>query len=202
MNSISLCRYVRRARLIFASVSAAMLLPTAAHAAFHAWQIRELYTNLDGSTQFIELFTTAGSQQFTNGQIIQVTEQATGTTHTFMFPSNTPDPTDNHAILIATSDFVSLGGPTPDFILPMEFLFSGASTMEFVGTIQGPFSYSGLPTDGINSLAIPGMTTQTNNPENYKGAMGSVPEPAAWSMLAVGGLVLCFLLRRRATSGR
>ena len=198
MNSIRLCRYVRRARLLFTLAFAAVLLPAAAPAAFHAWQIRELYTNLNGSTQFIELFTPSGGQQFTFNQTIQVTEQATGITHTFTFPSNTPDPTDNHAILIGTSNISMMGGPVPDFILPANFLFSGASTMEFVGTLQGSFNYSGLPTDGTMSLEIPSETTQVNSPQNYAGMVGSVPEPATWSLLGLSGLGFCFLLRRRA----
>lgn len=199
MNSPSPCRNGGRARLFLASVFAIVLFPTIAPAAFHIWSIRELYTNLDGSVQFIELFTPSSGQQFTNSQVIQVTEQATGMTHTFMFPSDTQVPTDNHAILIATSNLQSFGGPAPDFtFLSPNFLFSGASTIEFLGTNQGAVSYPGLPTDGTHSLVIPGNTTQVNSPQNYAGTVGSVPEPVTWSLLGLGGLVICFLLRRRA----
>jgi len=190
---------VGRARLFFALFFAVVLVPSVAPAAFHLWTIRELYTNASGSVQFIELFTGSSGQQFTNSQVIQVTEQATGMTHTFMFPSDTPNPTDNHAILIATSNLQSLGGPAPDFpTLQAGFLFSGASTIEFLGTNQGAISYPGLPTDGTHSLGIPGNTTQVNSPQNYAGTVGSVPEPVTWSLLSLGGLVICFLLRRRA----
>lgn len=171
MNSPSLLRNAQRARLLFAAAFAALLLPTTAPTAFHQWQIRELYTNLDGSVQFIELFTGASGQQFTNSQVIQVTEQATGTVHTFTFPSDTPNPTDNHAILIATSNISMFGGPNPDF------LFAGASTIEFLGTNQGAIFYAGLPTNGTSSLMIPGNTTGPNTPQNYAGMVGSVPEP-------------------------
>lgn len=198
MNSPSLFRNARRARLFLASAFAVLLLPTTAPAAFHGWQIRELYTNLDGSVQFIELFAPGDSNQFTTGQTIQVTEMATGMTHTFTFDMDTASPTGTHALLIATSNISMFGGPTPDFILPFDFLFSGASTINFLGTIQGAINYAGLPTDGTLSLAIPGLTTQVNSPQNYNGTIGSVPEPVTWSLLGLGGLALCFVLRRRA----
>lgn len=198
MNSPCLRPSARRARPFFAATFVALFLPATAPAAFHEWRIRELYTNLDGSVQFIEMFTSSSGQEFTGSQTIQVTEQATGMSHIFTFPTDTPTPTNNHAILIATSNLTLFGGPTPNFILPFNFLFSGASTLEFFGTNQGAINYPGLPTNGMLSLVVPGNTTQLNSPQNYAGMVGVVPEPTTWGLLGLGGLGLCFLLRRRA----
>ena len=38
-----------------------------AHAAFHLWKIDEIYSNADGSVQFIELKALSGGQQFLAG---------------------------------------------------------------------------------------------------------------------------------------
>jgi hypothetical protein len=186
------------ARVLFALAFAALFLPATAPAAFHAWTIRELYTTLDGSVQFIELFTNSSGQQFTNSQVIQITEQATGITHTFTFNSDTGTPTNGHALLIGTSNLSMFGGPTPDFFIPAGFLFSGMSTMEFLGTTQGSFTYNSLPTDGTNSLLIPSLATATNSPQNFAGMTHQVvPEPVTWSLLGLGGLGLALVLRRR-----
>jgi hypothetical protein len=186
-----------RIRVLSTVAFAALFLPTTAPAAFHAWTIRELYTSLDGSVQFVELFTSSSGQQFTNSQVIQVTEQATGITHTFTFDSDTGMPTNGHALLIGTSNLSMFGGPTPDFFIPAGFLFSGASSMEFLGTSQGEFSYNSLPTDGTHSLLIPSLMTHINDPQNFAGMTGTVPEPVTWSLLGLGGLGLSLAFRRR-----
>lgn len=184
----------------FASICAVLLLASPARAGFHQWQIRELFTNLDGTQQFIELFTSVDNQQFTNGTQIQVTEQATSITHTFTFPSNTSSPTSNHAILIATAGLAAAGGPASNFTIPSSFLFAGASTITYVSTVQGAVSYASLPTDGNLSLAVPANTTQANSPQNYAGTVGHVPEPTTWGLIGLGGFGLCLLFRRRATA--
>ncbi len=201
MNSRSRRLYARRARIFLATVFAAVFLPSTAPAIFHNWQIRELYTNLDGSVQFIEIFTTSAGQQSTGGATIQVTEQATGMTHTFTFPTNTGTPTNNHAVLIATASVGTSGGPTPDFFLPVNFLFSDASSIIFNGTLQGTVSYTSLPTNGTQSLAIPSLTAQPNSPQNFAGNIGSVPEPMTWGLVGAGGLAMCLLFRRRMGRG-
>ena len=181
---------------------ATALLSQSAHAAFHLWVIQELFTNLDGSQQFIELFTSSGSQNFVGGQQIQVVQQGTGTTHTFTIPSNlSSSSTGGHTFLVATASLQAAGGPAPDYpTLPTNFLFANGGTINFFGANTG-LVYTALPTDGVTSHAIPGNTNQTNSPKNFAGAtssVGPVPEPTTWALLGMGGVGLCVLMRRRA----
>jgi len=177
---------------------AAAMLASSSQAAFHLWSVRELYTNLDGTQQFIEFVDAFGSQQFVGGQTIQVTDQAGTTTHTFTIPNDLPDESFNRAFLIATSGFAAApGAVAPDFIIPDGFLFAGGGTFDFFGLNSG--TYNPLPTDGILSREFDSNTNQSNSPQNFAGAVGHVaPEPTTWALLGAAGLASCLLMRRRA----
>jgi serralysin len=167
-----------------------------AHAAFHLWAIREIYTNSSGNLQFIEMFDVNGSQQFTTGQQIGISNVGNTQTHTFVMPSDTASPTFNHALLFGTAGLTAAGGPTPDFIIPDGFLFSGGGTINFFGANSG--AYTALPTDGNNSRAFPASTNQANTPQNFAGTVGHVvPEPATAMLSFSAGICLLFVVSRR-----
>jgi hypothetical protein len=172
------------------------MITSPAQAAFHLWNIREIYTDTSGSLQFVELFCTFGSQQFVGGQQIRVANVGGSATHTFTIPSNLPGDTANHTFLLGTSGLQAAGGPVPDFIIPSNFLFSGGGTITFFGANGG--AYTSLPTDGVNSR-VWGDGNAANSPQNFAGQVGmvAVPEPAAWAVFGLGGIGLYFLLRRR-----
>ncbi len=155
-----------------------------AQGSFHLWDINEIYSNADGTVQYVELFTTSNSQQFTNGRTINST--LGGSTNSFVFPSDTPSPTANHHLLLATSAFASLpGGVTPDFTISDGFLFAPAGQVDFA--LADLLDYTGLPTDGVNALDGLGNPIAAS-PTNYAGEVGSVPEPSSMALLVVGGL--------------
>jgi hypothetical protein len=194
-----------KTRILAYFAAATLLTCSQAGAAFHLWQIRELYTNLDGSVQFIELFTSSSSQQFVGGRQIQITQQGTGTVHTFTIPADLPGDSSGRAFIIGTANLPTFGGPTPDFTIPATFapdnsafLFPNGGTISFFGANSG--AYTALPTNGTLSYTFPTGTTAVNSPRNFSNTTGTVvPEPTTWGLLGLGGLaVTAFFRRRRA----
>ena len=178
-----------------------------AHATFHRWEITELFSNADGSIQFIELFETKGDIEqnllFTDGAELSSTD---GSITNFMtFPSDLPSiDTANKFFLIATSGFEGLAGAvTPDYIMPDGFLFTGGGTVNF-GPGVSFLPHGALPTDGILSFITAGGTG-TNSPTNFAGSTGSidasavVPVPPAVWLFGSGLIGVVAVARRRKT---
>jgi hypothetical protein len=167
--------------LCAAAAGAVILAASPATAFFHLWQISEVFSNSDGSVQFIELSTSSSSQTFTNGT--QIKSSSTG--HTFTFNANlSSDTVAPHThLLLATENFGSIAGAVaPDFptiFLPPNFFNPAGDTITYVGTITtpatfGPSPSTPLPTDGVHSLAFPGASSQVNSPTNFAGNAGSI----------------------------
>ena len=137
------------------------------------WTITEVYTNADGTIQFIELFTIYNGQELTAGHTIESIDDASNK-NTFIFLTNTPAPTAGHHLLLATAGFAGLvGAPLPDFELADGFLWDPIGTVNFVGAV-GFVSYTNIPTDGVTSLHYPGGTSAPNSPTNYAGLEGHI----------------------------
>ena len=180
-----------------------------AHADFHKWEITELFSNADGSVQFIELFTPDDGQELLNSSPDTAQLSSTdGITTNLMasFPNDLPsDLTANRFFLIGTTAYAGLDGAvTPDYILPDQFLFTGGGTVVFAD-VSGPIStvaHGALPIDGILSFNADG-STGINSPTNFAGATGSinapapVPVPTAVWLFASGLLGLVGVARRR-----
>lgn len=196
-------RFARRLAFSTALVVGSLAIAPRAHAAFHLWNIHELYTNSSGTLQFIELSTSFGGMNFVGGQQIQITSG--GQTHTFTIPNdlNTSADTTNKTFLIGTAGLHAAGGPTPDFIMPAGFLFSGGGTINFFGANSGP--YTALPTDGTMARNF-GDGNVTNSAQNFAGQLGQVvvPEPAGLALLLFGAVscLIYLALRRRPCSSR
>ena len=151
----------------------ALLAGTAANATFHLWQISEIYSNADGTIQFIELSTSFGGQQFLTGHTITASQGAT--THAFTFPSDLPSDTTNKRFLVGTTGFAALGVVTPDYVVANNFLFIPNGGVDFAGV--DIVNYAALPNDGTLSINHGGATA-TNSPTNFAGATGTIV-PAA-----------------------
>jgi serralysin len=151
------------------------LYPQERTMSFHTYTLNELYSNADGTVQFIELTNgSANGQSFWLGHDITVTQG--GVVHRFAFPNNLPNTgTANTKVLVATQAFADLNIVKPDFIVPANFLFtSGAATVNFGGV--NALSYTSLPLDGVNSLDST-LAVLVNSPTNFARATGSVSLP-------------------------
>jgi len=151
---------------------ALLLAAPVAQAAFHLFRIEQLYSNADGSVQFVVLLESGGAnnENLWAGQSLRATP-AGGAVRTFTFPSNLPPNTASHRVLVATPGFAALGLVTPDYTMPAGFLPINGGTVSYAGVSQ--VTYAALPTDGTNALFAVG-TVGPNVATNFEGKSASV----------------------------
>ena len=160
-----------------------LLVTSATFATFHTFLIEQLYSNADGSVQFIVMHEVSNDngENFWAGNSLISTHA--GASKVFTFPANLPsNVTAGHRALIATQGFAALGLVTPNYVIPNGFLATGGGTLNYAGV--DILTYPALPTDGVhainrNGVAIPNVAT------NFAGASASVtgPSPGAPSSL-------------------
>ena len=143
-----------------------------AHALFHLWVLEEVFSNADGTVQYVELRALSGSQQFLSGHAITA---GTGpTARTYTFPADLPGDTTNKRMLIGTASFAALGLVTPDYVVPDNFLDVPSGALNFAGVDL--WSYGPMPTDGTSSLNRNG-STGPRTPTNFAGQTIVPPNP-------------------------
>ncbi len=189
----------------------ALLTPLTAGAVFHFWDITEVYSNGDGSVQFIEFFTNTNSQDELTGHTLQ------SNLATFVFPTdldpdalgNGNNATANKHMLVATPAFASQpGAVTPDFVLDgPEFFDFVQDSLDFAGVNSFGWLSDELPTNGVDSLNEPfGSNVRTvdiNSPTNFAGEIGELPEPSGLGALLAGcSIVIGLTLRREKARAR
>jgi len=149
-----------------------LLFATEALAGIHTWDVREVFSNADGSIQFVELFDAgAGVTEVNVGN-----GSLSSTGESFSWSNGTvAPPTNGKSYLIATQTFADLpGAPTPDVIIPLAnipFFNPAGDTISFAGVDS--LIFGAVPTNGIDSFdEIAGVGA--NTPKNYAGTQGSV----------------------------
>jgi hypothetical protein len=140
-----------------------------AFGAFHLWTMTELYSNADGSVQFLELRAVTGGQQFLGDHSLSTSSG--GVTREFTFPNGLPGDTTNRSMLIGTQGFAALGIVTPNYIVPNGFFFKGGGRISFAEN-SDVWDHGPIP-DGVLSLNRNG-STGTNSPLNFAGQSGTI----------------------------
>lgn len=158
------------ALLFFASVG---------NAAFHNFRIEQIYSNADGTVQFVVLHESFGQtgENLWNGQTLRATPSG-GSQRTFAFASNLKSSnTAGRRVLVATPGFAALNIVTPDYdTLPAGFIPVAGGSLNYAGVHT--VNFGPLPTDGVNAINVNGMPIP-NVATNFAGQTGSVqPGPA------------------------
>ena len=139
---------------------------------FHIFHINEVYSNAQGTIQYIEFVGDSNNQQFwaghqitsSNGKTYNITED---------LPSNL---TSGKSVLVATQAFADLGLVTPDYIIPSGFLPVGGGTVSFPG--MDSLTFGALPTNGTQSRDGSGNVIAAS-PSNFDGDSSAVTGVAA-----------------------
>ena len=183
-------------------VAAALFLAAAtSFASYHTFRIEQLFSNADGTVQFVVLRESAGvnGESFWSGKALTSTHA--GVAKVFTFPNDLPggdgeycsgyycypnlSPTANKRVLVASQGFAALGLVTPDYVMPNGFLPTGGGSVDFAGVDQ--LAFPSLPTDGESSIDRTGATRH-NLATNFKGATASVAGSVAAGFVPRAGV--------------
>ena len=153
-----------------------LLGTSAASPSFHLFRIEQIYSNSDGTVQFIVLHESFGAngENLWSGQTL--TSSGSGSTKSITFSTNLPSSnTAGRRVLIATPGFAALGLVTPNYTIPNGFLPFANGTVNYAGVDQ--VTYTSLPTNG-NAIDRSG-TPIANLATNFAGTVASVPATPA-----------------------
>ena len=160
---------------------ALVLACAAARAAEPSFQVVEVFSNADGTVQFVQLRESAGQngQQGLAGKTLTVTRG--GRSKTFTFPADLPNAsTANRSVLIVTPGFLAVPvrypefkAVTPDYVAFDQLLPAEGGTIDFAGADQ--WTFGPLPRDGFSALFRSGNAVRDNAVQNFGGASISLP---------------------------
>ncbi|HET7032883.1 MAG TPA: hypothetical protein VFJ48_07135, partial [Casimicrobiaceae bacterium] len=177
-------------RWLASSLFALMLAAPAAFAAFHLFQVEQLFSNADGTVQFVVLheFTGSNGENLWGGNAL-VSMHAGSPNNSFTFPNNLPSSaTAGKRVLVATQGFAALGIVTPDYTVSNGFLPTNGGTVSYAGVDS--VTFPSLPTDGVTAINRSGQPIP-NVATNFAGQTGSVTAaaaPPATTIIPVAGV--------------
>jgi hypothetical protein len=165
--------------LVLVLVSVLMLFSSLpARSGVHLWRVTELFSNADGTIQFVELTTccgSAGGEIFVGGQHLRTNASD------FIFPGNLTMTTANKHLLLGTTGYAALpGAPAPNYTIPSNFFAIGGDTVTFAVYDTMIFGAGAMPTNGTASLqkneedATDTAFVAVNSPTNLQERTGSV----------------------------
>ena len=152
-----------------------------ASAANLSYQVVEVFSNADGTVQFVQLREVAGQkgQQALAGKTLTVTRD--GRSKTFTFPTDLPSAeTANRSVLVVTPGYLNVPvrypefkAVTPDYVAFDQLLPAEGGTIDFAGS--DPWTFGPLPRDGFSAVFRSGNAVRDNSVQNFGGATVSLP---------------------------
>ena len=149
-----------------------------AFAGSHTWDVWEVFSNADGTIQFVEIHEANGTdgEIGLGGHVMRALPSG----HNFTITNSVAPPTGNKFYLFATAGYAALAGaPPPDQIMANNFLAIATDTqVSYEPWDTGTWAAGAIPTDGIHSLSRTGvgspLVSSINSPTNYAGNTGSI----------------------------
>jgi hypothetical protein len=159
-----------RARVILVAFGLCALTARGAFAGAHTWDVNEIFTNADGTVQFIELREAGGGafEVGVGGHLV------TSNDNSVTIGSNVASPTSFKTILFGTLAYDALpNSPTPDYFIDPNFFAISGDTITYNPYDSITFPAGSIPTDGVLSVNR-NLVSGVNSPTNYAGQTGSV----------------------------
>ncbi len=142
-----------------------LLTPLTAVSSHHGWRIVEVFSNADGTLQFIEMFTSGSGESNMRADRVYALNKTTNVEQTYTFPQDLyTGATAGRSLLLATSGFEATYGIKPDYIIPDGFLTTTSGDVWY----NAALAWNSLPTDGVTSYQT-GGATGTGTPKNFGG---------------------------------
>jgi hypothetical protein len=148
----------------------------AAGTGFESWKIDEIYSNADGTRQYVVLREAQGVNGMNRLAGRSLTAIHAGATKSYTFGLDLPDTmTANRRVLIATQGVAATGLVTPDYVMPDRFVATDGGTLTFADV--DTLAYAALPTDGVNAVFAT-LASGPNLATNFAGRSAALPAGA------------------------
>jgi hypothetical protein len=168
-------------RWLWVAVACAAACAAPAQAAFHDFRIDQVFSNADGSVQYVVIRESMGhnGEHVWAGQVLR-TANAAGASKQLSFPANLPSTaTASRSVLVATDGFAALGLVTPDYTMPARFIPTDGGTLNYAGVDQ--ITLPALPVDGATAINRSGAPVQAT-PRNFANATATMTPQAVTSV--------------------
>jgi len=129
-------------------------LANLAQGSHHGWVISEVFSNSDGTLQFVEMRSTRSGENVGGFRLV-----SNGINYTF--PNNVANDSPGSNLLLSTADFEGAYGISPDFVIADGFLSVDSGSVDYAFGVS-VLNWTMLPTDGVTALGGAAATPRNN----------------------------------------